>query len=193
MLQSWVMSLVDSLWLYDNDDKLVFSYFRRRYRFLPVICCIYGVWLPTPPLRGVGHLSFIFDFTEVVTLVGYRNKYPSTHSQLSILTLPKLLRSSGTEINIRPLTRNFQLSIINYQLSIQNILSLVLRPYGDEFASFDQLLQFGEGGVAATFADALEGGAAEAVVGGEVLLQALLDGGIGEVLVACGASAHDLG
>jgi len=47
--------------------------------------------------------------------------------------------------------------------------------------------------VAATFADALEGGAAEAVVGGEVLLQALLDGGIGELLVACGASAHDGG
>ena len=31
--------------------------------------------------------------------------------------------------------------------------------------------------MAATFTDALEGGAAEAIVGGEVLLQALLDGG----------------
>ena len=91
-------------------------------------------------------------------------------ASLSFLTLPKSLRSSGTEINICPLTRNFQLSIINCQLSTQNILPLVLRPYGDEFASFDQLLQFGEGGVAATFADALEGGAAETVVGGEVLL-----------------------
>ena len=114
-------------------------------------------------------------------------------TSLSFLTLPKSLRSSGTEINIRPLTRDFQLSIINCQLSIQNILSLVLRTYGDEFAGFDELLQFGEGGVAATFADALEGGAAEAVVGGEVLLQALLDGGVGKVLVACGASAHDGG
>ena len=47
--------------------------------------------------------------------------------------------------------------------------------------------------MAAAFADALEGGAAEAVVGGEVLLQALLDGGIGEVLVGCGASAYNLG
>lgn len=76
---------------------------------------------------------------------------------------------------------------------VQNVLSLVLRAYGDEFASFDQLLQFGEGSVTAAFADALEGGAAEAVVGGEVLFQALLDGGVGKVLVACGASAHDGG
>ena len=48
-------------------------------------------------------------------------------------------------------------------------------------------------GEATAFADALEGGAAEAVVGGEVLFQALLDGGVGKVLVACGASAHNLG
>ena len=44
-------------------------------------------------LWGVGHLSFIFDITEVVTLVGYGNKYPSTHSQLPIV--------------------NYQLSIVN--------------------------------------------------------------------------------
>ena len=114
-------------------------------------------------------------------------------TSLSFLTLPKLLRSSGTEINIRPLTRNFQFSIFNFKFLTWYVLPLILRPYGDEFASFDQLLQFGEGGVAATFADALEGGAAEAVVGDEVLFQALLDGGVGEVLVACGASAHNLG
>ena len=39
-------------------------------------------------------------------------------ASLSFLTLPKSLRSSGTEINIRPLTRNFQLSIINCQFKI---------------------------------------------------------------------------
>lgn len=47
--------------------------------------------------------------------------------------------------------------------------------------------------MAATFADALEGGAAHAVVGGEVLREALLDDGIGELLGACGSSTHDLG
>lgn len=47
--------------------------------------------------------------------------------------------------------------------------------------------------MASTFADALEGGAAHAVVGGEVLREALLDDGIGEFLGACGASAHDVG
>ena len=47
--------------------------------------------------------------------------------------------------------------------------------------------------MAATFADALEGGAAHAVVGGEVLREALLNDGIGELLGACGASTHDLG
>lgn len=47
--------------------------------------------------------------------------------------------------------------------------------------------------MAATFADVLEGGATHAVVGGEVLREALLDDGIGELLGACGAAAHDLG
>ena len=81
----------------------------------------------------------------------------------------------------------------NFQLSIQNVLPLVLRPYGDEFACLDEFLEFEECGVAATFADALEGGAAHAVVGGEVLREALLNDGIGELLGACGASAHNLG
>ena len=47
--------------------------------------------------------------------------------------------------------------------------------------------------MAATFADALEGGATHAVVGGEELREALLDDGIGELLGACGASTHDVG
>ena len=72
--------------------------------------------------------------------MAYSDRHPRcgvSVAPLSILTLPKLLRSSGTEINIRLLTRNFQLSIINCQLSIQNILPLVLRSYGDESACFD--------------------------------------------------------
>ena len=69
---------------------------------------------------------------------------------------------------------------------------------GDEKSSIQRRqifndISFMESGVAATFADALEGGAAHAVVGGEVLREALLDDGVGELLGACGASAHDLG
>jgi len=74
-----------------------------------------------------------------------------------------------------------------------NVGPRILPPYHLQFASLDECFQLGQCCVAAALAHVLRLRALDATVGGEELRQALLDDGIGELLGASGASAHDDG